>query len=64
MPKIQSVVSIIYKSQITGDDNLDLHDVMEYSEIPDCMIKFDSEVGLHFLFFIQRVHFQPFSFKT
>lgn len=64
MPKTLSVVNGIYKSETSGDDNLYLQNVTEYSEIPDCMIKFGSEVGLHFLFFVQKADLQlPVFFK-
>lgn len=54
------MINGICKSQISGDNNLYFEDVMEYSEIPDRMIKFDnSEVGL---LFGQRVNLQPFLF--
>lgn len=42
MPKIMSVVNGIYKSEKPEDDKLYLHEVTEYSEIPD------SEVRLFF----------------
>lgn len=58
MPKILSVVNGIYKSEISGDDNLYLQNVTEYSEIPDSRIKFCSEVGLHFPFFVQKAELQ------
>nr|XP_034309404.1 uncharacterized protein LOC117683712 [Crassostrea gigas] len=43
MPKTLSVVNAVYKSEISGDENLYLQNVTEYSEIPDGMIKFSSE---------------------
>lgn len=52
------MVNGIYKSETSGDDNFYLQNVTEYSEIPDCMIKFGSEVGLHFLFFVQKAALQ------
>lgn len=58
MPKILSVVNAVYKSEICGDENLYLQNVTEYSEIPDCMIKFTSEVGLYFLLFVQKADLQ------
>lgn len=58
MPKTLSVVNAVYKSEICGDENLYLQNVTEYSEIPDCMIKFGSEVGLYFLFFVQKADLQ------
>lgn len=58
MPKTLSVVNAVYKSEICGDENLYLQDVTEYSEIPDGMIKFGSEVGLYFLFFVQKADLQ------
>lgn len=58
MPKILSVVNAVYKSEICGDENLYLQNFTEYSEIPDCMIKFSSEVGLYFLFFVQKADLQ------
>lgn len=58
MPKILSVVNAVYKSEICGDENLYLQNVTEYSEIPDCMIKFSSEVGLYFLLFVQKADLQ------
>lgn len=35
MPRIMSVVNGIYKSEKPEDDKLYLHEVTEYSEIPD-----------------------------
>lgn len=58
MPKILSVVNAVYKSENSGDENLYLQNVTEYSEIPDCMIKISSEVGLYFLFLVQKADLQ------
>lgn len=58
MPKILSVVNAVYKSENSGDENLYLQNFTEYSEIPDCMIKISSEVGLYFLFFVQKADLQ------
>lgn len=52
------MVNAVYKSENSGDENLYLQDVTEYSEIPDGMIKFGSEVGLYFLFFVQKADLQ------
>lgn len=38
MPRIMSVVNGIYKSKKPEDDKLYLHEVTEYSEIPDSAV--------------------------
>lgn len=38
MPRIMSVVNGIYKSEKPEDDKLYLHEVTEYSEIPDSAV--------------------------
>lgn len=44
MPKIMAVVNGIYKSGKPDDDKLYLHEVTEYSEIPDLEVRFSHKL--------------------
>lgn len=44
MPRIMSMVNGIYKSEKPEDDELYLHEVTEYSEIPDLEVRFSHKL--------------------